>query len=149
ALFDDMRAVPHVLYLGHDDLFPIAEGAEILLSIDFAAANAKSKPRPLLIDWEYLSADGWLPLWIADDQTARFTKDGFVKLRLDCGPDAKQDQVFGKTSYWIRGTVSARMPSGLIGPVAGGYRMRWRPLDLLVSGATIAIKGAAGQARIV
>jgi hypothetical protein len=148
ALFDTMQPVPHILYLGHDALFAISEGAEIELAVEFAAAHAKSLPRPLLIDWEYLSADGWLPLRVAADRTARFTEDGFITLRLDCGPDATQDKVFGATSYWIRGTVSARVPSGLIGPLAAGYRMQWRPIDALRSGAVVRVHGTGGIALV-
>ena len=104
----------------------MSANAEIELSFELAAAHADSVQRPLLIDWEYLSADGWLPLRIAADQTARLTHDGRITLRLDCGPDAKQDIVNGKRSYWVRGTVSARVPSGTIGPLPGGYLIVWK-----------------------
>jgi hypothetical protein len=129
--FDAMTPVPHQLYLGHDEMFRLPGSAEIQLSFDLAAAFAKSIPRPLLLDWEYLSADGWLPLRIGDDQTARLTRDGRVVLWLDFGPDAKQEKVGGINSYWIRGTVSARIPSGKVGPLPGGYKITWGPSPTL------------------
>ena len=51
--------------------------------------------RPLLLDWEYLSADGWLPLELVEDGTARFTQDGKITLRKVLGPDSKNDVVDG------------------------------------------------------
>jgi hypothetical protein len=114
TLFDAMQPVPHQIYLGHDALFALPGQAQIELSVTLAAAAAASVARPLLLDWEYLSADGWLPLLVVEDQTARLTRDGKIKLAVVCGPPAKQDKVNGIESYWIRATVSARVPSGVI-----------------------------------
>lgn len=127
TFFGTMQPVPHQLYLGHDEMFRLPNQAEIEFSFDLAAAFAKSTPRPLLLDWEYLSSDGWLPLRIGDDQTARLTQNGRVVLWLDLGPDAKQDTIAGVTSYWIRATVSSRIPSGAVGPLPGGYAIAWGP----------------------
>src|SRR5262249_48627066 len=95
TLFGNMQPVPHQLYLGHDTLFALSSSAEIELSCSLAPAPANSVRIPLLIDWEYLSADGWLPLRLIEDRTARLTQDGQITLRLDCGPDAKQEKVDG------------------------------------------------------
>ena len=58
-----------------------------MLSFAFGAARPSDSPgarqRPLLLDWEYLSADGWLPLKLAQDGTARFTRDGTITLHGD------------------------------------------------------------------
>jgi hypothetical protein len=126
VLFDAMEPIPHQIYLGHDSVFAISSNAEIELSFDLAPAHSDSTPRPLLIDWEYLSADGWLPLRLVADHTARLTQDGRITLRLDCGPDANKDKVNDIQSYWVRGTVSARVPSGIIEPLPGGYNVTWR-----------------------
>jgi hypothetical protein len=131
AFFDAMGPVLHQLYLGHDEMFRLPGSAEIQLSFDLAAAFADSVGRPLLLDWEYLSADGWLPLRIGDDQTARMTQDGKVALWLDFGPDAKRDTINGINSYWIRATVSAGIPSGTVGPLPGGYKISWGPSPTL------------------
>jgi hypothetical protein len=133
AFFDAMQPVPHQLYLGHDAMFRLPSSAEIQLSFDLAAAYAQSTARPLLLDWEYLSTDGWLPLRIGGDTTARLTRDGQVVLWLDCGPDAQQSTIAGISSYWIRATVSSRIPSGLIGPLPGGYQITWSPVAALTS----------------
>ncbi|MBV9815022.1 MAG: putative baseplate assembly protein [Alphaproteobacteria bacterium] len=125
TLFDQMQPVPHQLCLGHDSLFAISANAEIELSFDLGATHAKNAPPPMLIDWEYLSADGWLPLRTVSDRTARLTQDGRITLHLDCGPDADKGKVNGIESYWLRGTVSTRVPSGTIGPLPGGYSITW------------------------
>ncbi len=148
AFFDAMQPVPHQLYLGHDEMFRLPGSAEIQLSFDLAAAFARSTPRPLLLDWEYLSADGWLPLRIGDDQTARLTQDGRIVLWLDFGPDAKQDIINGINSYWIRATVSARIPSGKVGPLPGGYRITWGPSPTVATGLNVTVDGSS-FARIV
>lgn len=133
TFFDGMQPVPHQLYLGHDSLFSITSNAEIDLSFDLGPANPDTTPSPLLIDWEYLSQDGWLPLTIVSDGTARLTEDGRITLRLMCGPDAKNDSVNGVESFWIRGTVSARVPSGTIGSLPSGYFVTWLAVNMKVT----------------
>jgi Baseplate J-like protein len=148
ALFGNMQPVPHQIYLGHDSMFAITSGASIELSFDLATALSDSTPRPLLIDWEYLSQDGWLPLRLVQDQTRRLTTDGRITLQLDSGPDAQQSPVQGINSYWIRGTVSARVPSGLIGPYAAGYPITWSSSPTLILGRLVKIQGTASTATI-
>jgi hypothetical protein len=119
TLWSGMMPVPHRVYLGSDELFRLAGSAQIVLTIDFAtpapdSARVTTTQRPLLFDWEYLSPDGWLPLTLIEDRTDRFTRDGKIVLAKLCGPDAKQDTIAGHTSYWIRGTVSSRVPSARI-----------------------------------
>jgi hypothetical protein len=121
TLFSAMRPVPHRIYLGHDELFKLAGSAEIVLAFDFAAPGvsaagaAATRQRPLLLDWEYLSSDGWLPLTLVDDRTERFTRDGKITLAKFHGPDAKEEVVAGRMSHWIRATVSDRVPAARIG----------------------------------
>lgn len=125
ALFTDMQPAPHRIYLGHDELFKFSGSAQIDLVFDFATAGTvagvAARQRPLLFDWEYLSANGWLPLTLVEDRTERFTRDGKVVLAKRYGPDAKEDVVAGRSSFWIRGTVSSRVPEARIcaDPVAG------------------------------
>jgi hypothetical protein len=142
TFFDSMQPVPHQLFLGHDELFRLPGSAQIQLSFDLAPVFAQSTPRPLLLDWHYLSADGWLPLRVAEDQTARLTQDGRTSLVLDFGPDAKQDTIGGISTYWIRASVSARIPSGRVGPLPGGYRLTWRPGAALRAMPTVTVDGA-------
>jgi hypothetical protein len=149
TLFDGMGPVPHQIYLAHDSMFAISSNAQIELSFDLAAALSESTPRPLLIDWTYLTADGWLPLRIVADQTARLTQDGRITLQLDCGPDADSEKVNGIQSYWLCGSVSARIPSGTIGPLPGGYSLAWRESPSIHI-ATVTIAGtAAGNTAMV
>ena len=112
AAFQTTAPVPHRLYLGHAALFNLAGTADIVLSVSFGAPGLPQ--RPLLLDWEYLSADGWLPLAVIEDGTARFTGDGTITLRKGCGPDSRNDLVGGIASCWIRASVSARTPAARI-----------------------------------
>jgi len=112
AVFDATSPVPHRLYLGHAALFNLAGSAEIVLACSFAVPGLQQ--RPLLLDWEYLSSDGWLPLELIEDGTARFTQDGSITLRKGCGPDSRNDAVGGIASCWIRASVSARTPAARI-----------------------------------
>lgn len=106
------QPVPHRLYLGHADLFNLAGTAQIVLSLSFGTPGTAQ--RPLLLDWEYLSADGWLPLTLIEDGTARFTGDGTIVLGKGCGPDSKSETIAGLTSCWIRASVSARTPAARV-----------------------------------
>jgi len=112
AVFDTGSPVPHRLHLGHSALFNLAGTAEIVLTCSFG--SPATRQRPLLLDWEYLSMDGWLPLELVEDGTARFTQDGIIVLRKGCGPDSRTDSVGGVASCWIRATVSARTPGARI-----------------------------------
>ena len=106
--FDDRTPVGHVLYLGHATLFALTGTAEVVLSIAFAEG---ARPERLLVArWEYLSADGWLPLQVTDDGTRRFTTQGQLTLAKCRGPDSKQDAVDGVTSNWIRATLDTSQP---------------------------------------
>jgi Baseplate J-like protein len=104
-----------------------------------AVVTAKSAARPILLNWEYLSADGWLPLRRVSDTTARLTDDGQIVLRLDHGPDAQQSTISGINTYWIRATVSSLTPSGLIGPLPGGYQLIWSTSPTITIGNFVAI----------
>ena len=99
-----------------------------MLNFDFANARAgdgHSAQRPLLLDWEFLSSDGWQPLTLVEDGTERFTRDGKVTLAKFFGPDSKIDSVGGHTSCWIRGTVSSRTPHARIAIEPAGYLVRF------------------------
>ena len=85
TLFDDLDPVEHGIYLGHDELFDLAEEAEVALSFTLGAAPAGSR-KPLDIRWEYFSEDGWLPLEIANDDTSQLITDGELRLTKSCGP---------------------------------------------------------------
>ena len=121
TLFRPAAPMPHRLYLGHSTLLRLAGTAEVQLSFDFSSLglSAVSARRPILLDWSYLSKDGWLPLAVAADSTMRFTQDGLIRLTKDCGPDAASGQIAGVESYWIRAEVSARRPTaGITGIVS-------------------------------
>lgn len=57
-----------------------------------------------------------------EDSTARFTRDGSIVLRKDCGPDAKEDKLFGRTSYWLRARVEHRPPRAVVKEVKNNAR---------------------------
>ena len=79
----------------------------------------------MLLDWEYLSSDGWQPLTLVEDGTERFTRDGKISLAKFFGPDSKVDSVGGHSSNWIRGTVSSRTPHARVGVEPAGYFVRF------------------------
>lgn len=129
SVFDGMRPVPHRLYLGHGELFKLTGSAEIVLNFDFANAPGAraSVQRPLLLEWEFLSGNGWQPLTLVQDGTERFTRDGKVTLAKFFGPDSATDTIGGHESCWIRGTVSSRTPQARIALEPGGYLVRFAP----------------------
>src|SRR5262249_51809784 len=154
ALFSDMQPMPHRIYLGHDQLFKFAGAAEIVLAFDFAApglnpAGAAVRQRPLLLDWEYLSTDGWLPLTLVEDRTQRFTRDGKGTLAKVYGPDAKDGVVAGQMSFWIRATVSDRVPQARVATEPAGYLVRYAPSVLVAFGDQVRISGEATGAHVI
>ncbi len=106
--FDRFEPMRHELYFGHDALFALAGNAEITLSFDMG--GGQNADRRLMLDWEYLSTDGWLPLDAEEDTTLRFTRDGRVRLRKNGGPDAKKDKVMGRESFWLRARAAGQSP---------------------------------------
>ncbi|MBL8298431.1 MAG: putative baseplate assembly protein [Rhodanobacteraceae bacterium] len=102
--FERLGGMGHTLYLGHGELFSLAGTAEVNLSFDMAGEGIAD--RLLMLEWEYLSTDGWLPLTVEEDTTARCTVDGRIRLRKNCGPDSKRDTLFGADSYWIRASAA-------------------------------------------
>ncbi|MBA2673710.1 MAG: hypothetical protein H0U68_08485, partial [Ramlibacter sp.] len=128
TVFDGMRQTPHRLYLGHADLFRLAGSAQVDITIDFADARdnrlGSQALRPLLLDWEYLSADGWLPLVLIEDRTERFTRDGRISLGKQAGPDGKEETLGGHTAYWIRAGVSQRVPAARVATGTDGATHR-------------------------
>ena len=129
--FAAMRQTPHRLYLGHREMFRLAGSAQVDVTIDFAdALNANASEqvrRPLLLDWEYLSADGWLPLVLVDDGTERFTRDGKISLAKQAGPDGKEENLGGHAMFWIRASVSQRVPSARVATGEDGFTTRPSP----------------------
>jgi hypothetical protein len=154
AVFDNQQPVPHRLYLGHGELFKLTGTAEIVLSFDFApprSLDASRSRRPLLLDWEYLSVDGWQPLILVEDLTERFTLDGRITLAKRYGPDSKEDLVAGHSSCWIRATVSNRTPGTRIGLEPAGYLVRFTPAAAppVAKGDAVKIQGSEATANIL
>jgi hypothetical protein len=155
TVFTDMKPVPHRLYLGHQELFKLAGTAQIVLSFDFAAprsGDAMRAQRPLLLDWEYLSTDGWQPLVLVEDHTKRFTIDGKVTIAKVHGPDSQEDLVGGQKGCWIRATVSNSTPGARIASGAAGYLVRYTPVaipPLVQIGDRIGIAGATGRSTVL
>lgn len=148
TLFDAMEPVPHRLYLGHGQLFKFTGPAQIVLNFDFAngrGADGDRAQRPLLLDWDYLSTDGWQPLTLVEDGTERFTRDGKVTLAKFCGPDSRLDSVGGHSSHWIRGTVSSRTPHARIAIDPPGYLVQFLPHSPLPAIAVGDQVNVAGQ----
>jgi hypothetical protein len=141
-LFADAVPAPHELYLGHDEDLRLSGIAEISVAIDLRQDETPPERRPILLDWTYLSTEGWMPLAVASDTTARLTQDGLVVLRKECGPDAKQDAIAGRKSYWIRARVSDRLPLGRITAVTGATLTVETAVDFL-PGDEVTIGGDA------
>jgi hypothetical protein len=154
TVFEAMQPVPHRLYLGHGELFNFAGPARIVLGIDFANARAGNAPgarRPLLLDWEYLSSDGWQPLALVEDGTRRFTVDGKITLAKFYGPDSKTDRVAGHAGFWIRATVSSRTPHARIAVEPSGYLVQFAPLGApaIVVGDEVQAKGQSATSAVL
>jgi len=152
TVFDDMGPVPHRICLGHGSLFNFTGSAQIVLSFDFGNAgsgDAQSAQRPLLLDWEYLSTDGWQPLTLVEDGTERFTRDGKITVAKFFGPDSRQDTIGGHASYWIRGTVSSRTPGARIAAEPAGWLVRYTPSGTpsISAGDSVSIGGHAETAE--
>jgi hypothetical protein len=118
TLFDGLRLTERALYLGHDQLFALAGEANVLLSFDMGGRGRAAAADPLALAWEYLSKDGWMPLALVSDETAGLTKGGEIFLRKTCGPDALEADVHGRKSFWLRGRLTAALPSA--GPDKSG-----------------------------
>ena len=106
TFFDDMQLTEHAIYLGHDSLFKIGgDDITLLLQITFATPVE----RKLKITWQYLTDQGWLSLDQVDheDTTRGLKNDGQIALRRACGPDAKKETFFNRTSYWVRGVLKS------------------------------------------
>lgn len=110
VLFHGMAQAPHDLYVGHNEHLALKGRAEVRVYLDVLASAGASR-RPILLDWFYLSKDGWFPLTTVSDGTDRLARDGVVLLYKGCGPDAVEGEVGGHTSYWLRARVSDRRPS--------------------------------------
>ncbi len=108
TLFGDMRLTEHEIYLGHDTLFALAGDITVLLYFSLES----SSHRGLNIAWEYLTEQGWLPFEAPEheDTSQGLQKDGQIVLRRECGPNAKQETIDGRTSFWIRGRLAAPFP---------------------------------------
>lgn len=112
TLFAGLVQAPHDLYIGHDLHLALKGQAEITVYIDFHGAAEVTTRRPILLDWSYLTEEGWFPLAVSGDTTRRLTRDGIVRLRKDCGPDAIAGEIDGRASFWLRASVSDRRPRG-------------------------------------
>lgn len=125
------QPVPHRLLLGHSSLLRLSGSAEIDVSIDFAPSRAGADAeaqRPLLLDWDYWSVNGWQPLVALADSTQRFTTDGKVVLSKRHGPDSEETTFGGHKACWIRATVSNRVPGARVATEPAGYMVRYQPL---------------------
>jgi hypothetical protein len=154
TVFDAMVPVPHRVYLGHGELFNFTSSAQIVLSFDFAnarAGDANNAQRPLLLDWEYLSSDGWQPLALVEDGTKRFTVDGKITLAKIFGPDSRIDRIGDHDSYWIRGTVSGRTPHARIALEPAGYLVRLAPngAPVIAIGDQVHVKGQSANSVVL
>jgi hypothetical protein len=112
--FSEMTLTPHELYLGHNALFALG-GNDISLILGFTLdAGARE---PVLLQWEYFSDAGWIPLpfVIEEDTTGGLTTSGQVTLRRVCGPNAKKITIDNLESYWIKARVATPFPAGLVG----------------------------------
>jgi len=106
TLFADPKPVEHAIYLGHDSLFALAGEADVRLALIPGPLPRDVTTQHPVMEWEYLSKDGWLPLDIEDDRTQNLTQGGQILLRKSCGPDAKEDTIDGHKSYWLRGRLA-------------------------------------------
>lgn len=110
SLFGGLGAVEHALYIAHDQHLNMAGEVTILLSLQLSPYPPGTVRPGLEIAWSYLSADGWIPLEIEDDQTDELTHSGVLRLVCHCGPDSGKSEIDGHESYWIRGVLQTPLP---------------------------------------
>lgn len=118
TLFDGLGPVEHALYLGHSRLFALAGDADVTLLFELGPGAPPGQQRDLALAWDYLSKDGWLPLEVIEDRTARLTRGGLMLLRKRCGPDSQEQTIAGLTGYWIRGRVSREPLTAVVAAAA-------------------------------
>ena len=116
-LFDDLRPVDHVIFLGHDTLFALQGEAAVTIEVGTAIPPASTvaqagKPEDIRLRWEYLAKDGWLSFDPVEDMARGLAADGQVLLHKSCGKDASRGSVHGVDSHWIRGRVQSALPLG-------------------------------------
>jgi hypothetical protein len=115
ALFEDMVLTPHHLYVGHDTLFKL--GGRISLIFSFIFEHAAREPVGIV--WEYFTDAGWFPLPARpeEDTTGGWIANGQVTVQHECGPNAKQTSVAGRTSYWLRARLETPLLREGIAPL--------------------------------
>lgn len=113
SLFEPLRPVPHVFYLGHEVLAVAGESTiEIEVELDRPAGE------PLAIAWEHWDGEDWRPFKPfvpgggprdSEDATRGLTRSGLIRLAADCGA-ATARRVDGLESVWIRGRLTEPLP---------------------------------------
>lgn len=113
TLFEPLRPVPHVFYLGHEVLAIAGESTiELDVELDTAAGE------PLAIAWEHWDGEGWRPFKPfeahpgardSEDATRGLTRSGVIRLAADCGASLPT-RVDGLESVWVRGRLTDPLP---------------------------------------
>ena len=136
TLFGDTEGIEHTLYLGHDRYFAVSGAVTIRLSFRAVPYPAETIRQGLAIQWEYLAADGWVLLTVAEDGTAGLTRSGTVVLTSSCGPEASLETIDGHETYWLRGVLGTPLP-----PEGAGGTGRLPAIDLIEAQVEFASQG--------
>jgi Baseplate J-like protein len=116
TLWKPLAPVRHELYLAHDQHFALSGQSSVQLQLGLAPGGAE----PLELEWEWWDGKAWRAFKSprpndqageSFDGTRGLTRSGAIRLVTDCG-EAKPTTVGGWSSYWLRGRLTRRLPSG-------------------------------------
>ncbi len=121
--FDGVNRQERSLYIGHADLFALANPTDI--TIHFALLRGASGGT-LTIVWEYWNGERWVLLRLfkpaefsesgvlmadADDSTELFTRSGEMRLRKAGRDEIKMLEHYGQESRWLRCRLQNQLSS--------------------------------------
>lgn len=118
TVFEDLKPIPHELYLAHNTHFALTGQSIVELQIELARALPNQSPLPII--WEFWDGEVWRdfrpfkePADATDndslDGTLGLTRSGIIRLVIDCG-ESQRKIINGVESHWIRARIIELMP---------------------------------------
>ena len=114
AVFQGDRPIPHLLYLGHSDLF----GIDMTKTITMRLSPAEGSESWLVaVEWTYWSGTAWEPLPMAGAPASvagawEITLPNVPLLPVTALPDVPASSADNRSSAWLRGRLRTSLPRG-------------------------------------